>query len=48
LVRGRYPTEFDQYTRSAIASVNAGNQTSAAALDTAAELVTKLLNKTSW
>ncbi|MEI8143519.1 MAG: extracellular solute-binding protein [Candidatus Berkelbacteria bacterium] len=48
LVRGRYPTEFDQNVRGAIASVNSGSQTSAAALDTAAEIITTYLNKATW
>jgi hypothetical protein len=48
VIKGKYPTDFDSLMNKAVASVNQKLQTSKISLDTAAEQITNLLNKTTW
>lgn len=47
-IKGRYPLNTDNALRSAIDSVNTGNQDSKTAIDTAANTITNLLREDTW
>ena len=48
LVRGRYPTEFDNYIKDMIYAVVHNVQDSQSALDLAAHNITDVLRRTTW